>query len=67
MKKLITFVAAGALLSATGPVEGRGLQAYWAAKAAQDETIPGQQTLINVNNMSMWVQAGRLVRAQPAE
>ena len=54
MKKLITFVAAGALLGATGPVESRGLQAYGAAKAAQDETISGQQTLINVNNMSMW-------------
>ena len=54
MKKLITFVAAGALLGATGPVEGRGLQAFGAAKAAQDETISGQQTLINVNNMSMW-------------
>ena len=54
MKKLITFVAAGALLGATGAVEGRGLQAYGAAKAAQDETIPGQQSLINVNNMSMW-------------
>ena len=54
MKKLITFVAAGALLGATGPVEGRGLLAYGAAKAAQDETISGQQALINVNNMSMW-------------
>ena len=53
MKKLITFVAAGAMLGATGPLEGRGLQAYGAAKAAQ-ETISGQQTLINVNNMSMW-------------
>ncbi len=54
MKKLITFVAAGALLGATGPVEGRGLQAYGAAKAAQDEIRSGQQSLINVNNMSMW-------------
>ena len=53
MKKLITFVAAGALLGVTGPVAGRSPQVYGAAKAAQDQN-PGQQTLINVNNMSMW-------------
>ena len=56
MKKLITFVAAGALLGAAGHVESRSLQAYRAAKAAQDQSGLGERALINVNNMSMWFE-----------
>ena len=66
VKKLITLAAAGALLGAAGSVEGRGLQAYGAAKASQDgETIPGQQALINVNNMSMWFKRDGLSGRNP--
>ena len=67
MKKLITFVAAGALLGATGAVEGRGLQARGAAKAAQDEARPGQQALINVNNMSMWFRSDGMTGHNPLD
>ncbi len=56
MKKLITCVAAGALLGTTGAVEGRGPQAYGAAKAAQDQSGLGERALINVNNMAMWFE-----------
>ena len=56
MNKLITCVAAGALLAAGGPAAGRGAEVVRAAKAAQDESALGERALINVNNMSMWFE-----------
>ena len=56
MNKLITCMAAGALLAASGPAAGRGVEAMPAAKAAQDESALGERALINVNNMSMWFE-----------
>ena len=67
MKNLITCVAAGALLGTTGAVDGRGLEAYWAAKAAQDEPGSGEQALINVNNMSMWFRRDGMTGHNPLD
>ncbi len=67
MKKLITCVAAGLLLGASGPAASRGTDVFRAAKAAQDPPKFGEQALINVNNMSMWFRRDGLTGHNPLD
>ena len=67
MKKLIIFLAAGLLLGAADQGASRGIENFRAAKAVQDPPEPGEQALINVNNMSMWFRRDGMTGHNPLD